>query len=124
MSLPRSRFAWLATRDPKYDHLRSTPRFKNLLKRMRLAPCFARRGLAEPMCRIPDLAPQPGLRNSPVAVHLLRRDTENGSSLFDISPPKESQLRDLRLTSIQFCQSVQCIVQVEQFPFANRVDRG
>ena len=30
------RFAWLATRDPNYDHLRGDPRFKNLLKRMRL----------------------------------------------------------------------------------------
>jgi eukaryotic-like serine/threonine-protein kinase len=30
------RFAWLVKRDPNYDHLRGDPRFKNLLKRMRL----------------------------------------------------------------------------------------
>jgi tetratricopeptide (TPR) repeat protein len=30
------RFAWLVKRDPNYDNLRGDPRFKNLLKRMRL----------------------------------------------------------------------------------------
>src|ERR1700687_4183616 len=61
-----------------------------------------------------NLSVQPGLGDFPVTLHRRRRNLQGGGSFFDVQSAKKSQLDDFALLRINFLQSIQRFVKLNQ----------